>query len=411
MTRYLVLAGLFVLSLITYIDRAAISSAKQSIGAGLRLDDQAMGAVFSAFALGYAIAQIPAGWFADRAGPRLMLTCVVTLWSVFTALTGAATGLWSLLAIRFAFGITEAGAFPGAARALYSWLPGAERGRAHGILFSGSRIGAACAFPLMNRLLASTSWRTVFALLSIPGLVWAALWAALFRNEPSAPPDRATALREGAGPGIPGQALAIIRTRPVRLAMTQYFIANFITFLPLSWMLPYLIEHYRLPAAQASYYATLPLLIGAAAQWISGFLVDALYRSGYRAASRRLPAMLGFALAAAGAAAMPFAQTAPVAVAFFGIATLGAELTISPSWTFCLDIAGKRSGEVTGTMNMAGNLGSFVSANGFPFLNRLTGGAGAYFGLVAALSAVAALCWTGMGSEGAPTDRREGRAT
>jgi MFS transporter, ACS family, glucarate transporter len=56
----------------------------------------------------------------DRAGPRLMLTCVVTLWSVFTALTGAATGLRPLLAIRFAFGVTEAGAFPGAARALYN---------------------------------------------------------------------------------------------------------------------------------------------------------------------------------------------------------------------------------------------------------------------------------------------------
>jgi len=147
MIRYLVLAALFVLSLITYIDRAAISSAKQAIGSALLLDDQAMGAVFSAFALGYAIAQIPAGWFADRLGPRLMLTCVVTLWSVFTALTGAATGLWSLLAIRFAFGIAEAGAFPGAARALYSWLPSAERGRAHGILFPAHASAPRLHFP------------------------------------------------------------------------------------------------------------------------------------------------------------------------------------------------------------------------------------------------------------------------
>ncbi|HZO57482.1 MAG TPA: MFS transporter, partial [Bryobacteraceae bacterium] len=204
--------------------------------------------------------------------------------------------------------------------------------------------------------------------------------------------------REDAGAGTSGEALGLLRSRPMRLAMAQYFIANFVTFLPLSWMLPYLIEHYRLSSVQASYYATLPLLIGACAQWISGFLVDALYRSRYRAWSRRLPAMLGFALAVAGVGAMPFAQTAPAAVAFFGVATLGAELTISPSWTFCLDIGGKRSGEVTGTMNMAGNLGSFVSANAFPFLNRLTGGATAYFSAVAVLSAVAALCWTGMGS-------------
>jgi ACS family glucarate transporter-like MFS transporter len=95
---------------------------------------------------------------------------------------------------------------------------------------------------------------------------------------------------------------------------------------------------------------------------------------------------------------MPFAQTARVAVAFFGLATLGAELTISPSWTFCLDIAGKRSGEVTGTMNMAGNFGSFVSANAFPFLNRVTGGAAAYFSGVAIVSAIAVFCWMGMRS-------------
>jgi MFS family permease len=93
MTRYVVLAALFVLSLSPYIDRAAISSAKEAIGAAQLLDNQAMGAVFSAFALGYAIAQIPAGCFADLFGLRLMLTCVATLWSVFTALTGAATGL------------------------------------------------------------------------------------------------------------------------------------------------------------------------------------------------------------------------------------------------------------------------------------------------------------------------------
>jgi len=67
--RYLVVAAVFVLSFITYIDRAAISTAKGPMAAELSLSGQAMGAVFSVFALGYAVAQIPAGWFADRCGP------------------------------------------------------------------------------------------------------------------------------------------------------------------------------------------------------------------------------------------------------------------------------------------------------------------------------------------------------
>jgi MFS transporter, ACS family, glucarate transporter len=86
--RLAVLAALFALSLVLYIDRAAISSAKTSMAAALSLSETAMGAVFSAFALGYAVAQIPSGWLADRIGPRLALTIFVTLWSVFTVLTG-----------------------------------------------------------------------------------------------------------------------------------------------------------------------------------------------------------------------------------------------------------------------------------------------------------------------------------
>ena len=113
MRKYLVVAAIFTLSLVTYIDRAAISSAKGAIAADLSLSDAAMGAVFSAFALGYALAQIPSGWFADKFGPRIALTAVVTLWSLFTALTGSVSRFATLLVVRFLFGMAEAGAFPG----------------------------------------------------------------------------------------------------------------------------------------------------------------------------------------------------------------------------------------------------------------------------------------------------------
>ena len=73
MKRRGVVFALFVLSLITYIDRVCISAAAGPISADLQLSDSAMGLVFSAFALGYALAQIPSGWFADKVGPRVAL--------------------------------------------------------------------------------------------------------------------------------------------------------------------------------------------------------------------------------------------------------------------------------------------------------------------------------------------------
>jgi ACS family glucarate transporter-like MFS transporter len=90
-----------------------------------------MRAVFSAFALGYALAQIPAGWFADRFGPRIALSALVGRWSWFTALTGTVSRLGTLLVIRFLFGVAEAGAFPGSAQTFYDWLPAGDRGLAN----------------------------------------------------------------------------------------------------------------------------------------------------------------------------------------------------------------------------------------------------------------------------------------
>ena len=129
-----------------------------------------MGVVFSAFALGYAAAQMPSGWFADRIGPRRALAIVVVLWSLLTALTGTMTRFGPLLAVRVLFGIAEAGAYPGSARVFYNWLPARQRGIANGILFSGGLLGAAFAFPIYAWLLEQYDWRIAFYILGVPGL-------------------------------------------------------------------------------------------------------------------------------------------------------------------------------------------------------------------------------------------------
>lgn len=391
MARYLVVASLFVLSLITYVDRAAISSAKSAMADELALSDQAMGAVFSAFALGYAIAQIPSGWLADRFGPRVALGAVVSIWSIFTGLTGAVSSLKLLLLIRFLFGMAEAGAFPGGARAIYNWLPPGGRGRANGIMFSGTRLGAAFAFPLMAALIEGWGWRSAFYILAVPGLAWGALWVLFFRNHPRTPAAQSTA---EAGPEI--SFAAVFRSRGMLLNMFQYFAGNFTFFICLSWMLPYLQQRYALGLAEAAGYAVVPLVLGGTAQWTAGFLVDSLYRSRYRGWSRRAPAILGFVLAAAAIFLVSFMASPVAAVVCFAVATFGADMTISPSWAYCQDVGGRKSGAVSGSMNMVGNFGSFVSANAFPLLFGLTGSAFAYFAIAALLNVLSIGCWCGM---------------
>jgi ACS family glucarate transporter-like MFS transporter len=180
------------------------------------------------------------------------------------------------------------------------------------------------------------------------------------------------------------------------LLMGQYFASNFTFFISISWMHPYLMSHYHLSRENAAWYSMTVLLVAAMSQWAAGFLVDGIYRSPYRSYSRRAPAAAGFLLATAGLTALRFTQMPQAAVACFALATFGTEMTLSPSWAYCIDLGKKHSGSVSGAMNMVGNLGGFVSASVFPLLYRLTGDARAYFLVAALLNMSGAIIWFSM---------------
>ena len=81
------------------------------------------------------------------------------------------------------------------------------------------------------------------------------------------------------------------------------------------------------------------------------------------------------------------------AIACLALAVFGADMTIAPSWTVCIDIGQKNSGAVSGTMNMAGNLGSFVTALAFPYLLKWTGSHTTFFYVGTGLNLAAIAAW------------------
>ena len=379
--RWVVVAVLFLMSLLTIIDRVCVSAAKGGMARELGITDMAFGAVFSAFALGYALFQIPAGYYVDRRGTRTFLTVMVAAWSVCTALTGMVTALAPLLALRFVFGAFEAGAYPAAARANYTWLPVKERGMAQGILFSGSRLGAAVGLSGVAWVINLAGWRQTFLLLGAVGLVWALGWWMWFREGPlgARPPEKLdwSVLRSPAVPGL----------------LAQYWASNFTIFLCFTWLLPYLRDRFGLSNMEAGFYASLPLYAAAGANWVAGFCIDALFARGYAVGSRKAPAIAGFLVSAAALVMTAHAPTLAWAVTWLAIATFGADLTLSPSWAAAIDIGGPRTGLLSGVMNMCGNLGSFASSLIFPLLLTLPGGARSYFYTAAVLNAFASYCW------------------
>ena len=402
--RFILVTGTFLLSLLLYVDRTCISTAKDAVTRDLGLNNEQWSWVLASFAFGYALFQTPGGALADRLGGRMVLTAVVTAWSIFTGLTAAAWNLGSLLVVRFLFGAGEAGAFPGMARVVYSWIPVKERGLVKGINFSGSRIGAALAMPGIAWLIQQLGWKQSFVVLMLVGFAWALFWWLWFRDEPAEHrgiakeeldyilANRQDAATRGAAP-TKLRAATLITSGNLWLMMAQYFGSNFTFFFSLTWLYPYVKGKYNLAAVDAGLYAMLPLLGGAAGNIFSGWLVDALYRSSRSSLSRKLPAIAGFALAALGMLMSVEQATVGGAVFWLTVAIFGADMTLSPSWSFCIDIGGQHAGAVSGTMNMAGNLGAAITALAFAYLPETSRGNVAFFYTAAALSIVAIVCW------------------
>src|SRR4051812_15775025 len=170
--RFTLLKFTLILSVLTYLDRVAISTAAPAIRSELHLSTVQLGWVFSAFTFAYAAFEIPSGWLGDVLGPRRVLTRIVLWWSAFTALTGASWSFVSLLVMRFLFGVGEAGAFPNMSRSFTNWIPADERGGAHGLIIMGTRAGGALTPPLMVALMGWLGWRVSFVVLGVLGAVW-----------------------------------------------------------------------------------------------------------------------------------------------------------------------------------------------------------------------------------------------
>lgn len=409
--RFVLISILFFHSVNTYMDRACIASAADFIIKDLAITKEMLGLILGIFAVGYALFQVPSGWIADRLGARKALTIVVTFWSMFTALTGAARNALQMLILRFMFGVGEAGAFPGATQAFFRWLPVKERGLAHGINFSGSRLGAAFSLFLMPWLISVIGWRWTFVVNGLIGIIWAAVWLIWFRDNPKDNSKINKAELDYIEQGRISDFTTTIKTSfaeiftsmNMSLAMLQYFASNVTFFISLTW-LPSYIRNQWPDDPNAIYYSAIPLIFAAFANWVAGSMVTGLFKKGYHVGSRRATAIVGFSLGIIGlilaiqTRSLHFLVTDTAQLYWFvfcfGLATFGVDMTLSPSWAFCNDIGGANSGAVSGSMNMVGNIGAALSAITFPLLlNVQTGSANTFFMLAAGLNLVAIVSW------------------
>ena len=397
--RHRVLGFLFLLSIITYLDRVCISVAGPRMQQDLQLGPEQWGWVVGMFTLSYAAFEIPSGAMADRIGARAVLTRIVAWWSVFTSLTGAVSSFVVLCIVRFLFGAGEAGAYPSSSSAISRWFPTVERGRAHGTVWMASRLGGAVSPLLVVPIQMAYGWRMSFFVFGVLGLIWCAAWWIWYRDVPAEKPGVTPDELKEIGGGMRASHVSLpwgqaLKSWNLWKIMLMYHTYCWGSYFYLSWLHTYLQKGRGFSESEMKIYSMLPFLAGACGNLIGGTVSDMLVRRYGLKLGRTGVGATGLFLSALCLFGTAVTPNKLMAVAFLTFGYFSMDCMLPASWSLCLDIGRKYAGAVTGAMNMAGQAGSFVSSVAFGYLVTYFGNYDTPLLLFAAMLAVSAAIYT-----------------
>lgn len=234
--RWLVVFLVFLATGLSFLDRQVLSIAILKIQEDFHISDTQYGWVNTSFLLSYAIMFTVGGWFIDRVGGKKGLAWSVGIWSIANTLHGFMTNFPQLLAYRFLLGVGEGGAFPGAAKTVYTWFSEKERGLANGIAIGGAAIGAVVAPPLTIWLTNAYGWRSGFVVPGIVGMVWVVLWLIIPWKQVNLPKGDA---RSGESKVLIRQ---LLRIRQTWVFILMRFLLDPVMYFMMFWIPKYLGE-------------------------------------------------------------------------------------------------------------------------------------------------------------------------
>lgn len=173
---------LFAAMVVNYVDRQTLGILKPTIGAEMGWTNSDFANVVLCFQGAYALSYVLFGRFVDRFGARWGLGVAFAIWSTAQIAISGARGLGHFMIARAVLGVGEAGAFPGAIKAIAAWFPQKERAFANGLFNAGTNIGAIVTPLAVPAVTLMFGWRAAFVVTGLAGLIWLPIWLLLYRN-------------------------------------------------------------------------------------------------------------------------------------------------------------------------------------------------------------------------------------
>ena len=421
--RYALVAMLFALSGVAFLDRTDISIAGLQISSEFHLGNQRLGWIFSAFLIGYAAMQVPAGWMAARFGPRKVLGIGTLCWGVATLLAalippGMPHAVALLLALRFLLGAGESVTYPAASQFVARWIPAGERGIVNGVIFAGVGAGSGLTPPLLNWLITNHGWRAAFWFSASCGFVIGGLWWLFARDTPEEHPSMTSFELQQIRSGLKQPNLAdvsanlgVSRREPLvkqratvpwsallgrsdlSALMLAYFSFGYISWIFFSWFFLYMAQVRAVDLKSSARYAMLPFLCMTICCLAGGLLSDWLACRSTLRASRCWLASCALCLTAIFLVLGSHAQRPATAGLVLAGGAGALYLSQSSFWSAAIDIAEHHAGPFSSLINMAGQIGGAVTASLTPWIAHRFGW-NTSFAVAASFAIVGALCWT-----------------
>lgn len=405
---------LFALSGIAFLDRTNISIAGLQISEEFGLGYQRLGLIFSAFLIGYAGFQIPAGWLAARFGPRRVLTAGTIWWGVATLLvtllpTHVPGLMVMLIGIRLMLGAGEAVVYPAANQFVAQWIPVRERGFINGLIFAGVGAGSGLTPPLLNWIIGHDGWRAAFYFSAILGTAIGVLWWFTSRDTPDEHPSVSMAELQEIEVGLAAQPHAeprngngngstnipwtdLFQRRDLPMLMMGYFCFGYVSWIYFSWFFLYMARVRGFDLKSSALISMLPFLSMTLCCLAGGALSDWLSQSRGLRMGRCWIATVALLLTALFLLLGSRAKSPLNAGLILACGAGALYLSQSSFWSVSIDIAGRRSGIFSSIVNMGGQIGGAVTASLTPWIAQKFGWSTS-FGVAACFAVVGAVCW------------------
>ena len=238
--------------MISFVDRSSMSTAiaDHHFVQEFALTHVARGWLGSAVFWSYGVLQLPMGWLVDRYGVKWPYTICFALWCLAAAATGLVGTLSGLILVRLMIGAAEAVVVPATYRYLANNFEESQKGTALGIYSIGGKMGPALGAPVAAWLIAGSSWKVMFIITGLVGLLWLLPWLLMLRNDFPSKVELAVAKKRASS--VPLRNL--LASPVVWGGLITNFCYSYFSFYCMTWMPAYLVEQRGLSLRQSGLY-------------------------------------------------------------------------------------------------------------------------------------------------------------